>query len=151
MRPVFVLLISFIVSIIIIRLAKRNMDYALAGRISLVCMFIFTGIGHFIFSDGMSAMIPRFIPYKKELVFITGIMEIVLGAGLLFPKYQKVSAWLLILFLFLVLPANIKAALEHINYQTGKMDGPGTAYLWVRIPLQLFYVIWIYLMAIKHK
>ena len=149
MKPLIVLLASFVVSTIVIKLSKGDMDHALAGRISMACMLFFTAIGHFAFSDGMSAMIPSFVPFKKALVFVTGIMEIMLAIGLLFPQYQKVFAWTSILFLFMVLPANIKAALEHINYQTGKMDGRGPTYLWFRVPLQLFYMGWIYFSAIK--
>ncbi|WP_331145734.1 hypothetical protein [Hymenobacter sp.] len=46
------------------------------------------------------------------------------------------------MFFVLILPANIHAALHHINYQKGTTDGPGPRYLWFRIPLQLLFIAW---------
>jgi hypothetical protein len=43
-----------------------------------------------------------------------------------------------------MLPANIKAAINNINYQTGALNGNGPSYLWFRIPLQLFFIFWVY-------
>jgi uncharacterized membrane protein len=49
----------------------------------------------------------------------------------------------------LLLPANIKAAKEHIDYQKGNFEGSGLKYLWFRMPLQILFILWIYLSAIK--
>jgi uncharacterized membrane protein len=98
----------------------------------------------------MSMMIPAFIPYKKELVYFTGIMEIVLGIGLLIPSFRIIAAWLLIAFFILMLPANINAAIHKIDYQKGSLDGNGLAYLWFRVPLQIVFIIWTYLSSIKY-
>jgi hypothetical protein len=40
-------------------------------------------------------------------------------------------------------PGNIKAAVNHIDYQKGTNNGPGPTYLWFRIPLQLFFIGWV--------
>lgn len=149
MKPLYVLLGSFLVAIIIQRLLNKPIDFHLSGRIAMSVMLVFTAIGHFAFSKGMTEMIPDFLPYKSQIVFLTGIMEILFAIGLLFPAYQTITAWALIAFLLLVLPANIKASIENINYQTGASDGPGLSYLWLRIPLQIFFIGWIYLSAIK--
>lgn len=151
MKPLFVLLLVFSIGILAQKWLAEVFDYRLAGRIAMACMLVFTAIGHFAFSDGMSAMLPDFLPNKKELVLIAGFMEIVLGVGLIFPQYRYVSAWILIAFFILVLPANIKAAMEHINYQTGNADGPGLSYLWFRVPLQLFFCLWVFFSAIQGK
>jgi len=97
----------------------------------------------------MMAMIPEMIPFKKEIVYGTGILEIILGIGLLFPNIQIKVGWLLILFFLAILPANVKASMENINYQTGALDGQGLEYLWFRIPLQLFYIGWVFFTAIR--
>lgn len=36
-------------------------------------MLIFTSIGHFKFTRGMALMLPRFVPAKKAIVYVTGI------------------------------------------------------------------------------
>ncbi|MGH2645000.1 MAG: hypothetical protein ACRDE2_13690, partial [Chitinophagaceae bacterium] len=60
-----------------------------------------------------------------------------------------ITGWLLILFFILILPANISAATRHIDYQKPIAEGNGLAYLWFRIPLQILFIVWTYLSAIK--
>ena len=112
-------------------------------------MLLFTATGHFLFPQGMALMIPDFIPFKREVVLLTGLIEIAAAIGLLVPRLQVITAWLLIAFFILVLPANIHAAIQHIDYQTGARTGSGLAYLWFRIPLQVFFILWTYFSAIR--
>ncbi|GFD76045.1 hypothetical protein KUL113_54650 [Tenacibaculum sp. KUL113] len=149
MKPLFILLLTFIVSIGIQRLISKNINYLISARIAMCTMLLFTALGHFLFTDGMSKMIPNFIPLKPTLVLATGILEIILAIGLLLPVYQKTTAWILIFFLLLMIPANIKASLENLNYQTGTYNGKGLSYLWFRIPLQLFFIAWVYFSTLK--
>ncbi|MEJ0104412.1 MAG: hypothetical protein WDO19_18400 [Bacteroidota bacterium] len=148
MKPFVVLLIVFALSVGATRIIEGEIDYSLSGRIAMAAMLLLTASGHFMFAKGMAAMIPRFIPFKKEIVLVTGIIEIVAAIGLLISKVQHLTAWLLILFFILILPANINAAIKRIDYQKGTLDGPGLNYLWFRVPLQLFFIAWIYFFAI---
>jgi len=151
MKPLIVLLGTFIIALITIKILKKKYNWQLAGRIAMAVMLSFTAIGHFIFTEGMTAMIPDFFPFKRELVYATGILEIIFAIGLLIPKIQLKTGWVLILFFIAILPANIKASLENINYQTGELDGNGLEYLWFRIPLQILFIAWIYFTTIKER
>lgn len=97
----------------------------------------------------MTMMIPSGIPLKTEIVYLTGVLEILLGIGLIIPGFKVYSAWVLIIFFIVLLPANINAAVKHIDYQKGTFDGNGLAYLWFRVPLQIVFIFWTYLSAIK--
>ena len=44
---------------------------------------------------------------------------------------------------------NSFSSIEHINLYEANYNGAGLEYLWFRIPLQLFFIVWIYLSAIK--
>lgn len=149
MKPLFVLLFVFLISIGVQKLLLKNINYSLSGRIAMCAMLLFTALGHFLFTEGMSKMIPDFIPSKPMVTILTGVLEIVIAIGLLFPNYQKTTGWILIAFLLLMLPANIKASLENLNYQTGTYDGKGLSYLWFRIPLQVFFIAWVYFSSLK--
>jgi len=149
MKPLIVLLSSFIIAIFAVKFLNKNYDLALSARIAMSLMLCFTAIGHFIFTKGMSMMIPQFIPFKISLVYITGVFEILLAIGLLLPKLKVVTGWVLIFFLLLMLPANIYASLHNINFQEGTFDGKGLSYLWFRIPLQILFIIWIYISSIR--
>jgi len=149
MKPLIVLLAVFIVSLLTTKFVRGNFEFALSGRIAMSVMLLFTAIGHFVFTKGMSMMLPDFIPYKTEVVYLTGIIEIAGAIGLFIPNFRILTAWLLIAFFILILPANIYAALKHIDYQKGTFDGNGLTYLWFRVPLQILFIVWTYLSAIK--
>ncbi|MFC0772674.1 DoxX family protein [Terrimonas alba] len=148
MKPLFVLLLVFIIAVVVLKLTTGNYQLPLSARIAMCVMLCFTAIAHFVFSKGMTMMVPGFIPYKKELVYFTGVLEIVLGIGLLIPSFRVVAAWLLIGFFILMLPANIHAAIHKIDYQKGSLNGPGLTYLWFRVPLQLLFISWTYFSTI---
>lgn len=149
MKPLIVLLSSFLISVFVIKFIAKEYNIALAARIAMSSMLVFTAIGHFLFTKGMSMMIPKFIPFKESFVYLTGIFEVLLAIALLIPKLKVMSGWALIIFLLLMLPANVYASMNNINYQKGTFDGHGPAYLWFRIPLQIVFIIWIYLSAIR--
>lgn len=94
-------------------------------------------------------MLPDFFPYKTGIVYMTGLFEVVLAIGLLLPHYRTVTGWTLIVFLLLVLPANIYAAVHQLDYQKATFDGPGLRYLWFRIPLQALFIAWVYIFVIR--
>ena len=149
MKPLIVLLVAFAIALITTKLVFNNFDIAFSGRIAMSIMLAFTAIAHFAFTKGMEMMIPGFIPFKKGMVYLTGVIEIFAAIGLLIPKFRVVTAWLLIVFFVLLIPANIKAAIRHIDYQKGTFDGNGTAYLWFRVPLQIVFILWTYFSAIR--
>jgi uncharacterized membrane protein len=148
MKPLIVLLTVFVISLGATKLFAGSFNYSLSGIIAMSAMLLLTASGHFMFAKGMEAMVPSFIPFKKGMVFFTGIIEIAAATGLLIPKLEHLTAWLLIIFLIMILPANIIAAIRGIDYQKGTANGPGLNYLWFRVPLQLFFIGWVYFFAL---
>ena len=149
MKPLIVLLISFAISVFALRVIQKQYDVALSARIALSAMLVFTALAHFAFTKGMTMMMPDFVPYKKQLVYFTGIIEILAAIGLLIPNLRVLTGWLLIVFFIMLLPANIYAALKHVDYQRGTFEGSGTNYLWFRVPLQVLFILWTYISVIR--
>lgn len=149
MKPLIVLLATFIVAILILKMTHGADDFARAGKLALAAMLVFTAAGHFMFTDGLAMMIPNPVPFKKSLVYITGFIELFAAFSLLIPKYAAMTGWFLMFYFLLIIPANIKAAFEFINYQSATYDGYGPGYLWFRVPTQIFYVAWAYLCAVR--
>ena len=149
MKPLIVLLSSFVIAIFVVKLIYKQYDFALSARIAMSIMLCFTAMGHFVYTQGMSMMIPEFIPFKITFVHLTGLFEILLAIALLIPKLRAVSGWTLIIFLLLMLPANVYAAIHQVNYQKGTFDGNGLSYLWFRIPLQVLFIVWTYISSIR--
>ncbi|WP_430615396.1 DoxX family protein [Flavobacterium sp. JP2137] len=144
MKPLAVLLIVFGLVWGSTALVNPSIDIAWAARVGMSAMLVFTAMGHFVFTQGMTLMIPNGFPCKRALVFATGILEVALAVGISIPGIRQLSAWVLIAFLVVLLPANIKAAREGIDFQKPHAVGKGLRYLWFRIPLQFFWVLWTY-------
>lgn len=148
MKPLIVLIAVFIISLLVIRIFAHHFNFQLAGCIAMAVMLFFTGIAHFKFTKGMAMMMPNFMPLKEAWVYFTGVIEIAAAIGLLISSLRTTTSWLLILFFVLILPANIHSAIKHIDYEKATTQGKGPAYLWFRIPLQLFFIGWIYYFGI---
>lgn len=147
MKPLLVLIIVFVLALLSINIFSHVYDVSLAGRIAMAVMLVFTAFGHFKFPKGMAMMLPENVPYKTEIIYITGIIEVLGGIALLIKPLYKTDAWLLILFFVLILPANIYAAVYHINLEKADNSGSGTKYLRFRVPLQLLFIAWIWYFA----
>lgn len=97
------------------------------------------GVNHFI-NPGFYVMImPPWLPWHKELVFISGIAEILCALILLFPVSRRFGAWGIIALLIAVFPANIQMLLDY------KKDN--NPLLWIavlRLPIQLLLIWWAY-------
>ena len=87
------------------------------------------------------SIMPDYIPYHKAMVYISGIAEILGGAGLLIPEFRTYAILALILLLIAVFPANIDMAWKEF-----KNHGL-TLYTWLliaRLPLQFVLMWWVY-------
>jgi uncharacterized membrane protein len=124
-------------------------NLAFGGCLSMCLMLCFTAIGHILFTKGMTLMIPPFIPFKTALVIGTGVLEVLLGGALLSPSLRPFAGYALIVFFILILPGNIYAAFRQLDIEKGTFDGPGLNYLRFRVPLQLFFIIWVYYFSIR--
>lgn len=149
MKPFYILIAVFIICLFVTRYATGDYLHFLSGKIAMSAMLVFTATGHFAFTKGMSMMVPDFLPFKRTLVYLTGILEILFAIGLLMPLYTKLTAWSVLIFLVLVIPGNVRAAMRHVDYQKGTNNGPGLTYLWFRIPLQLFFIAWTWFFALR--
>ncbi|QLC67829.1 hypothetical protein LPB248_16440 [Flavobacterium sp. LPB0248] len=148
METLIILFGVFIATLLIIWLTTKRLELAFASRVAMAAMLTFTAIGHFVFTKGMAMMI-SFLPWANAIVFITGIIELIAAIGLLLPKTKILTGKLLILFFILLLPANIYAASHNINLQTADYTGKGLSYLWIRVPMQLLFIAWVYFSSLK--
>ncbi|HEY4205722.1 MAG TPA: hypothetical protein VGM31_02875 [Puia sp.] len=148
MKPLIVLVASFLICFLILRLSNGWWDYRLSARIAMAIMLLFTAAAHFVFTKGMVMMLPAFVPLKNVLVYLTGVAEAAAAVGLLRDAWFANTGVLLILLFMAMLPANVYAAIHHIDYKKGDAGGKGPSYLWFRVPLQFFFVAWVYFLIL---
>src|SRR4051812_37957015 len=122
MKLLLVLLVTFGIKAFIIKLIEGEYAHALAARIGMPVMLLFAAVANFVFTKGMTMMMPDIIPYKKTMVYLTGVIEMLAAIGLLIPDLRALTRWLLILFFLVLLPANIHAAIKHIDFEKSTYD-----------------------------
>lgn len=118
----------------------------LLTKIPLVLLFLVSGAGHFLFTDAYMRMMPPELPWHRELVLLSGAVEIVLAILLLSPRHERLAAWGLIAVLAAIFPANL-----HMYRTAGTPDAvlPGVSPFWaaVRLPFQAVLMAWAYAYA----
>lgn len=152
MRPLIVLISSFLLCLLVTYAFYQQEQYYISGRIALAVMLLFTALAHFIFIKGMCLMMPPFVPtgLKKMVILITGLLEIAGAIGIMFQPTRVITGYALIAFFIAILPANIYAAQQKVNLEEGDHSGPGTHYLWIRIPFQILLIFWALFFCIMH-
>lgn len=134
------LLVPWVGALLLNRLSKKEVvSLTFAARFSLALVMFTTGITHFIQTDGMTMLLPAWVPAARELILITGVLEIAAGIGLLMERTARFTARCLIFFFIAIFPVNVWAAFNHVEYG-GHSLGP--VYLLVRGPLQVLLIFW---------
>jgi uncharacterized membrane protein len=109
------------------------------ARAALGVTFVTTGVLHFLKPRTYEAIMPRYLPAHRELVYASGVAEIAGGAGLLYPGTRRLAAWWLIATLVAVFPANVEMAVHNERFKQIP-----TPLLWVRLPLQGGLIAWVW-------
>jgi uncharacterized membrane protein len=102
--------------------------------------YIFAGYAHFTNTPAYLKIMPPYLPWHLELVYLSGVAEIVGGVGLLIPALRRYAAWWLVALLVAVFPANVHMALNQIPL--GAQPLPQWV-LWVRLPVQAVLIWWV--------
>jgi len=83
-----------------------------AFAVGLAAMFVMTGVAHFVnpLRRDMIAIVPPRLPAAGVLVTITGVLELLGAAGLLYPPTRVAAAVCLFVLMLVMFPANVYAA-----------------------------------------
>ncbi|HEY4258846.1 MAG TPA: DoxX family protein [Schlesneria sp.] len=104
----------------------------------LALLMVSAGILHFIRSGFFLKIVPDYLPFPLEIVYVSGVCEIALGILLMIPRFSHLAAWGIIALLIAVFPANIYA------YQHQELiPAPPIVHL-LRLPLQGVLILWAY-------
>ncbi|MDX5298438.1 MAG: DoxX family protein [Gammaproteobacteria bacterium] len=69
--------------------------------------FMGGGIGHFVATAFFVNIVPPYVPYPLEMVYLTGVFEILGALGLLLPATRRLAGLGLFLLTLAVTPANV--------------------------------------------
>ena len=68
----------------------------------MALIYIIAGALHFIKPTFYLPIMPRYLPYHLELIYLSGVAEIICGLMLLFESTRRLGAWLTIALLIAV-------------------------------------------------
>ena len=109
------------------------------ARYLLGLLFVAAGLNHFLNTPFYMSIMPPYLPWPRELVYVSGVAEITLGVLLLLRRWMIWAAWGLLALLIAVFPANLHMATHPELYPS--FSGLG---LWLRLPLQGVLMMWVY-------
>ena len=100
--------------------------------------YAYVGVRHFIDPDFFLAIMPNYLTFHLEFVYLTGIAEVVLGLMLLSKKTRKTGAIGLIILLILVFPANIHLVQSELSQSILGVTKSQSMY---RLPFQGLFIL----------
>ncbi|WP_109510004.1 hypothetical protein [Nocardioides speluncae] len=92
-----------------------------------------SGVVHLVKPSVYEPMMPKLIPAHRELILVSGVAELALAAGLLYPRTRKAAGWGSAALLLAVYPANLKMAKDAAGSSNKTFKGIAIG----RLPLQL--------------
>ena len=100
--------------------------------------FILIGIEHFREPQKFVDIVPKYMPFALFLVYLTGVMEIVGGLGIIYPETREITGRLMVLFLLAIYPANFNMWINDIPYNGTRLT---TQWHLVRLSIQLLLIV----------
>lgn len=110
-------------------------------------LYVLAGINHFYNPAFYFRIMPEWLPAHLPLIYISGVVEILLGAGLWFKATRRLSAWLIVAMLIVFIPLHMDMIL-HPKVIAEVPEGKAimvNAILWFRVALQFLFIYWAWL------
>jgi uncharacterized membrane protein len=105
------------------------------SKILLAIFLIYGGANHFYKPEFYNGFIPDFLP-ELLVNYISGIIELVLGIGLLIKKKSKKAAYGIVLLMVLFMPIHIWDAFKESPAIGSKLAA------YTRIIVQVLFILW---------
>ena len=100
--------------------------------------FILIGIEHFREPQKFVDIVPKYMPFALFLVYLTGVIEIIGGLGIIYPETREITGRLMALFLIAIYPANFNMWINDIPYNGTRLTTQGHL---VRLSVQLLLIV----------
>ncbi len=109
------------------------------SRYALVAFMIGAGVTHFVAPGFYERIVPKWFGHEQATVRWSGVAELLCGALVAMPATKRLGAWLTVIVMLVVYPANIQMAVD-----AGQPSNAEDWVAWLRLPLQLPLIRWAY-------
>ena len=100
--------------------------------------YIWVGFQHFTDTSFFLKIMPPSFPLHTESVYVSGVLEIIFGSGIIIKKTRFYASWGIIFLLIAVYPANIYLAYSEDAQQAIGVSSFSAS--WVRLPIQFILI-----------
>ena len=100
--------------------------------------FILVGIEHFRSPQKFVDIVPNYLPFALFLVYMTGVIEIAGGLGIIYPETREITGRLMVLFLLAVYPANFHMWINDVPFNGNRLTT--TEHL-MRLTVQMLLIL----------
>ncbi len=118
------------------------------SRIFWVLLLLGAGLSHFVLDDFLLAQMPPYMPHPTMLIYLSGVAELILAAGLIYPATRGVSWYMIAAMCVVYLPVHWHVAIDCAALAEVNSGYHIPCWLaWLRLPIQLLFIIWALYMA----
>jgi uncharacterized membrane protein len=106
----------------------------------LAALFATSGTTHLVKPEVFEPLVPKSLPRRREIVYLSGVAELVCAAGLLHPRTRRYAGWASAALLVAVAPGNVQMSANYGKRAQRRQDPTSRAAFaatLARLPLQL--------------
>ncbi|HEY1057703.1 MAG TPA: DoxX family protein [Limnobacter sp.] len=113
-----------------------TLNVSLLARAFVVLWFVIGGVGHFVATHFFVSITPPWVPYPTEVIWVSGVLELLGATGLLIATTRRLASAGLFLLTLAVTPANI-----HMVMHPDLFPQFPLALLYARLLVQVFLLV----------
>lgn len=98
-------------------------------------IFAVSGVLHLVKPEVYEPLMPQVVPAHREVILVSGIVELACAAGLLHPATRVAAGWASVALLLAVYPANLKMAADLKSSRRRSLRTAAFARLPLQVPL----------------
>ncbi len=100
--------------------------------------FVWIGIQHFVNPKAFNEIVPRYLGAPSFWTYARGVLEILLGLGIMIPVTRTISARLLVVLVLAMSLANLNMYLNDIPFNGNLLSATGHA---IRLIIQILLLV----------
>src|SRR4051812_10790449 len=101
----------------------------------VVGAFLASGAVHLVRPQTFEPLMPAAVPAHREVIYVSGVAELLCAAGLLHPRTRKLAGWTSAALLVGVFPGNLKMAADAMRTRNTTFKAVSLARLPLQVPL----------------
>lgn len=110
--------------------AERTKDVT-----GLAAILATSGVIHLVRPETYEPIMPDFVPAHREVIYASGVVELVCAAGLMSSRFRKPAGWVSVALLMAVFPANLKMAADSTKTSRTGFKAVAIGRLPLQVPL----------------